>query len=149
MSSFSHGCPRNLSAIPYWRGGSHKNRKKKKKIPLYVLPSACTLRYKSQQYAMYNRRLQPTPLEKKKVKHIKLGGPYSTTGRPMLLWQSNKNGYRRSLEYNIRPGWHRSRMCMCAWGIPKTPEGAPLAPSHSDGEGGDRGISRPSPHTFC
>lgn len=40
-------------------------------LPLYT---ECTLRYKSQQYAMYNRRLQPTPLEKKKVKHIKLGG---------------------------------------------------------------------------
>lgn len=56
-------------------------------LPLYT---ECTLRYKSQQYAMYNRRLQPTPLvkkEEKKVKHIKLGGPYSTTGRPMLLWQ--------------------------------------------------------------
>lgn len=61
----------------------------------------------------------------------------------MLLWQSNKNGYRRSLEYNRRPGWQRSRMCMCAWGIPKTPEGAPLAPSHSDGEGGIEGYQGP------
>lgn len=44
----------------------------------------------------------------------------------MLLWQSNKNGYRRSLEYNRRPGWQKSRMCMCAWGIPQDPRGGPV-----------------------
>lgn len=43
----------------------------------------------------------------------------------MLLWQSNKNGYRRSLEYNRRPGWQRSRMCMCTRD-PQDPRGGPV-----------------------
>lgn len=109
MSSFSHGCPRNLSAIPYWRGAPIRT-------DIIIIIKKNTIIWPPFRYTQnvpFGTNRSSTlctiggcnrPPWKKKVKHIKLGGtlfnywtPYVTMAKQQkwlsqIAWIQQKAG---------------------------------------------------------